>query len=195
MKTEADLNSTKGGSVPRTMVLTGVGRDRVGIVAELTDRLYKLGCNMLDSSMTLLRGEFALILMVELPENLSPQALDDSLREVQQGMGLMLHMRELSAQELQEQPAQGNPHMISVYGADKPGIVAGITRRLAELGINITDVETKSTSEGEENVFVMILEVNVPAELPTRAVESALDETSRALGVDMSVQPIEVYDL
>ena len=45
--------------MPRAVVLTGVGRDRVGIVAELARVLYELGCNLLDSSMTLLRGEFA----------------------------------------------------------------------------------------------------------------------------------------
>ncbi|MBX9691827.1 MAG: hypothetical protein K2Z81_05540, partial [Cyanobacteria bacterium] len=41
------------------IVLTGVGRDRVGIVAELSQVLFEFGCNLLDSSMTLLRGEFA----------------------------------------------------------------------------------------------------------------------------------------
>jgi glycine cleavage system transcriptional repressor len=85
--------------------------------------------------------------------------------------------------------------MISVYGADRPGIVAGITRRLADLGVNITDVETKSTGEGREHVFVMLLEVSVPADLSTSGLASVLTEEARRLGVDVSVHDLEVYEL
>ena len=179
----------------KTIVLTAVGRDRVGIVAEVADALYKLGCNLLDSSMTLLRGEFAIILMVQLPEGQSTEDLQKQLSTVAERMQMTIHARELSEEEVLETPTRGVPHMISVYGADKAGIVAGITRKLAELGINITDVETKYSDEGAESIFVMILEVTVPPELPTRAVESALARTARDLAVDVSVQTLEVFEL
>lgn len=179
----------------KTVVLTAVGRDRVGIVAEVAELLFSLGCNLLDSSMTLMRGEFAIILMVNLPEGETIKELSRRLKDVEGRMGLNIHIRELSDTELEEQHSPGMPHMISVYGADKPGIVAGITRKLAEMGVNITDVETKSVEEGEGTIFVMILEATVPENLPTRAVESALASTAGELGVDVSVQAIEVYEL
>ncbi len=182
-------------TVSKTMVLTAVGRDRVGMVSEVTDLLFRIGCNLLDSSMTLLRGEFAIILMVRLPEGQSIADLEAKLADVEEKIGLNIHLRELSEEELQEPPQSGSLHMISVYGADKPGIVAGVTRRLAEMGVNITDVETKWTNEGPETIFVMILEATVPPNVPTRAVESALGEISRELGVDVSVQAVEVYEL
>jgi glycine cleavage system transcriptional repressor len=177
------------------MVLTAVGRDRIGIVSEVADLLYKLGCNLLDSSMTLLRGEFAIILMVRLPEGETIVDLERKLAAVEDQIGLNIHVRELSEDEMAESVASGSLHMISVYGADRPGIVAGVTRRLAEMGVNITDVETKWTNEGPETIFVMILEATVPANVPTRAVESALAQVSEELGVDVSVQAVEVYEL
>ncbi len=179
----------------KTVILTGVGQDRVGIVAEVAELLYQVGCNLLDSSMTRLRGEFAIILMVQLPDGKSVEQLKNELARVESKMGLALGVRELSDGELEHSQPSGNLHMISVYGADKPGIVAGITRKLSDMGINITDVETKFTDEREKGVFVMILEVEVPGELPTRAVESALDEISNELHVDLSVQALEVFDL
>jgi glycine cleavage system transcriptional repressor len=181
--------------VSKTVVMTGVGRDRVGIVAEVADLLYQSGCNLLDSSMTLLRGEFAIILIFQLPENQSLETMQDKLTHLGERMGLSLHVREVSQQEYQDSEPKGSPHMISVYGADKPGIVAGITRQLANLNISITDVETKYTKEGSGSIFVMILEVMVPNDLPTRAIESTLNEVSGELGVDVSVQMLEVYDL
>lgn len=177
----------------KTVVLTGVGRDRVGIVAELAAALYDLGCNLLDSSMTLLRGEFAVILMIQMPEKQSIQSLQAKLAEIADKMGLTIHIRELSEDEVEEKETAGNPHMISVYGADKPGIVAGITKIVADLGINITDVETKSADDG--GIFVMMLEVTVPERLTTQAVESALAEAAKKLTVDISVQPLDVYEL
>jgi glycine cleavage system transcriptional repressor len=181
--------------VSKTVVLAAVGRDRVGIVAEVSELLYKLGCNLLDSSMTLLRGEFAIILMVELPEGQSVNELERSLSAIEEKLGLTLRVRELSADEIEESTSAGTMHMISVYGADRPGIVAGITRRLADLGVNITDVETKSTGEGREHVFVMLLEVSVPADLSTSGLAAVLTEEARRLGVDVSVRDLEVYEL
>lgn len=178
-----------------TVVLTAIGRDKVGIVAAVSELLYKLGCNLLDSSMTLLRGEFAIILMVELPEERSVQELEDELPAMARELDLTLNVRELSADELKEHTASGVPHMISVYGADRPGIVASITRKLADLGVNITDVETKSTGDGRKQVFVMLLEVMVPEVLPTPELESALKGVSDALAVDVSVQQLEIYEL
>ncbi len=179
----------------KTVVLTGVGRDRVGIVADVADQLYKLGCNLLDSSMTLLRGEFALILMLQLPEDKSVSDLKEALSGVEERMGLTITARELSEEEAREPAEPINPFMISVYGADKPGIVAGITRALAEMGINITDVQTKYSHAGEQEIFVMMLEVTVPEALPEQALEAALHQIGKDLEVDVSVQQIEVYEL
>lgn len=176
----------------RTIVLTGVGRDRVGIVWELTELLHQLGCNLLDSSMTLLRGEFAIILMVQLPESQSLESMQSQLQELGKKMGLSFHSRELPAEELNESELSGNLHMISVYGADKPGIVAGITGKLAQLKANITDVATKYTGEG---LFVMILEARVPTNVSTSHLETSLTEIAKQLQVDVSIQQLEVYQL
>ena len=43
--------------------VTVVGRDRPGIIAETTNRLAGLGLNLEDSTMTLLRGHFAMMLV------------------------------------------------------------------------------------------------------------------------------------
>lgn len=181
--------------MPKTVVLTGVGRDQVGIVAEVAEQLYKMGCNLLDSSMTLLRGEFALILMAQLPEGQTVESLQGLLNSVEQKMGLTVHVRELSELELTESNEQGSPYMISVYGADRPGIVAGITRAIADQNINVTDVQTKYSNSGGKQIFVMMLEVTVPESIPPQAVEASLAQIGKDLKVDVSVQQLEVYDL
>jgi glycine cleavage system transcriptional repressor len=179
----------------KTVVLTGVGRDRVGIVADIAQVLFELGCNLLDSSMTLLRGEFALILMVELPANLAAAKLEESLKTIGGKVGMAIHMRELTKEELSEPDAEQNSFIISVYGADRTGIVAGITRALADAGINITDVQTKSVGGDSNQIFVMILEVSAAASVTRHQIEKALSQTAGKLGVDISVQALEAVEL
>jgi len=178
----------------QTVVLTGVGRDRVGIVAELTDALFEQGCNLLDSSMTLLRGEFAIILMVSLPETTSIENLAERLKPVQQKVGFALNVRLLSEEELKSNDSDDPIFVISVYGADKPGIVSGITRKLAALGGNITDVQTSRTSE-KQSIFIMILEARVPKSLKADHLTRELQAVAEHLAVDISVREVDVVEL
>lgn len=179
----------------KSIVLTGTGRDQVGIVARLTEALFDLGCNLLDSSMTLLRGEFAIIVMVKLPDAESIETLKSRLQSLEKTLALTIHVRELSDEELNPAAPAVNPHIISVYGADRPGIVAGITRVLADLGANITDVQTTSTISDGKDIFVMILEVAVPDNLVGERFSSQLIDEGKRLGVDIAIQQIDVMEL
>lgn len=180
----------------KNVVLTGVGHDRVGIVAELAEILFEMGCNLLDSSMTLLRGEFAIILMIRQPEDQSLDQLKKRISEVENRLGLTIHVRELSDEECAEAENMGSPYIISVYGADKPGIVSGITRVLANLGANVTDVETKHTGERDgATVFLMVLEVTLPERVSEKQLRDTLDDASKRLSVNVSVQSLDVVQL
>ena len=179
----------------KTVVLTGVGRDRVGIVAELAQVLFELGCNLLDSSMTLMRGEFALILMVELSDGGTLPDLERDLHALEEQLGMRIHVRELADDELDDVENSAQNHFIvSVYGADKPGIVARVTRELAARNLNITDVQTKSTGVASK-VFLMILEVSSSASVSVGDVQQHLQSIGQQLEVDISVQQLDVVEL
>jgi glycine cleavage system transcriptional repressor len=176
------------------VVLTGVGRDKVGIVSGVAQVLYELGCNLLDSSMTLLRGEFALIVMAEVPQSCSMEELEKQMRRLEERLDMRFHVRELSAAELEESDSGDNQYMVSVYGADRPGIVANVTRALAGNGVNITDVQTKSTS-GVRKLFVMILEVAAPPTVSRSDMDALMQSVGKKIDVDITVQPLEIVEL
>ncbi len=179
----------------KTVVITGAGRDRVGIVAELADFLFKLGCNLLDSSMTLLRGEFALILMTTLPDEMSVADLQKGLGELQKKLALNFSVRELAPEEMTEQDANLFHYIMSVYGADKPGIVAGVTKELASLKLNITDVQTKSVRQEKGEIFVMMLELSSAGEMKAKDLQDKLAAFASTLGVDISVRELDIMEL
>ena len=51
------------------LIITAVGPDRPGIVGELTGHLHAGGANLLDSRMVNLRGQFAIVLLIEISED------------------------------------------------------------------------------------------------------------------------------
>lgn len=178
----------------KNVVLTGVGRDRVGIVAKLSKVLYEIGCNLLDSSMTLLRGEFAVILMAQLPEDSTIEELKEKLREAESELEMNVYVRELKDDELEEETEDKTAYIISVYGADRPGIVFGVTEELARLKVNLTDVETKKTSS-DKPIFYMVLEVTLPDEMTESGLKSELAKKAEKLDVDVSVQAVEYMEI
>lgn len=167
-----------------------VGKDRPGIVAGITEGLFHLGCNIADSTCTMLAGEFAMILIVSLKSPFSKARLVDELKPVCDRMGMSLGIRTLHPEEVHRQESGGEICMISVYGADQPGIVYRVTRELATRNINITDLNTKLIGTATEPIYVLMLEVALPEGQTAEGVEQVLANLKNELNVEIGVRII-----
>ncbi|HTP65550.1 MAG TPA: ACT domain-containing protein, partial [Geobacteraceae bacterium] len=115
--------------------VTIIGKDRPGIVADAAKILYRLGCNIEDSSCTMLGGDFAMIQIVSHERPFAKVRLADEFRALQT-MGLSVHVRALHEDEARYRPPQGELCLVTVYGSDRPGIVFRVTSALAGRGVN-----------------------------------------------------------
>jgi len=167
-----------------------VGKDRPGIVAGIAEVLFRLGCNLADSSCTMLAGEFAMILIVSHPRPFSKSRLLEELKPVCDGMGMSLSMRTLHADEITRQETDDEICIISVYGADQPGIVYRVTRELAGRGVNIMDLNTKLIGSDEEPVYVMMLEAALPDGETPEGLEKLLENLKKELNVEIGVRVV-----
>ncbi|MEW6278361.1 MAG: ACT domain-containing protein [Candidatus Eremiobacterota bacterium] len=178
----------------RKMALAAVGRDCPGIVSAVSRVLYHHGCNLEDTSMTILRGEFAMILIVAVPQEAELEGLRGDLEREAERLQLVLSFRELPHHTERAAPESGAlPYIISVYGADHPGIVYRVTELLADNSINITDVNTRVV--GKEPVYIMLLEVEVPARLSPQSLEGMLEKLGQELKVEITCRPLETAHL
>jgi len=179
----------------RIVALTAVGADKPGIVAGVTGALYRLGCNLEETSMTLLRRDFAMIMLISVPDTLSIGQLKENIKPTIDQLGLSLNIRELSDEEKQLPCAFGKPnYILSIYGIDKPGIVYKVSEILAQKKINITDLETQTTQSGKKNLYALILEIYVPENIPADTLKSELTQVCRNLSVDFSLDIIHEYN-
>ena len=172
-------------------IVTALGKDRPGIVAGVTEILYKLGCNLEDSAMTRLEGEFAVMLIFSTPASMTAERLRKALTPLDRRRGLVVHLKPLSRQEAMAPRERGKAHMISVYGADHPGIVYRVTDALARAGVNVTDLHTHRSVGGGPSLYLMILEVEVPKRLTAAALERRLQQLGKRLGVRVSLRSAE----
>lgn len=166
------------------VAVTVVGVDRPGIVSAMSKVLFDQGCNLEDVSSTILRGHFSMMLLVHVPDPMDPANLEAELAAAGKPLGLTVTVRAVE-ETTSEVPAP--THMVSVYGADKPGIVFKVAETLAAAGANITDLASRVIGEGDAPVYAVMLEVVFPSGTDPDSILSLRDE----LDVDVSVHPVE----
>jgi glycine cleavage system transcriptional repressor len=171
--------------------LTAIGRDTPGIVAAVTKALFEHDCNIEDSSMTILEDEFAIILIMSIPENMDISALSKDLKAVEKSVGLTIHLKEIPKRSAAR--GQASNYIITLHGADKAGIVYRCADALSRFGINITDLETKVIGD-EKKVYIMVMEVYSPKEADLKNLEKDLSRLGESLGVTIKIKPIEAYE-
>lgn len=174
--------------------LTVVGRDRPGIVAQVTGILYNLGCNIADSSCSILGGQFAMILIIAHPVFTSRESFGDAFQPLEDA-DLTVALRVLKPGGELHPDLTGEICMISVYGADKPGIVYYVAKVLGERAINITDLNTKLVGSEQRPVYVMIIEAVLPAGISEQDVDAWMTPLREQLQVDISVRTIPQVEL
>jgi len=162
-------------------VLTLVGADRPGIVAAVSQTLFAAGCELAEASMMRLGGNFAIMLRVAH----KPAAdLRDILSPVIQSMNLHLHIDEDVVPEAHHVEPDV---LITVYGADRAGIVAQVTSALAQAGLNIIDLETAVGGTHDKPIYIMSIEGNASAgmEKLQQAINGLADD------IEVTLMPID----
>lgn len=170
----------------RLFALSAVGRDRPGIVAAISRVLLDLRGNVEDSQMSILRGHFAVMLIVALPEAVEPAEIERRLEAVRAELGL----EAVAVSPVDELDGGARPtHVLSVYGADHPGIVHAVSSELAERGVSITGLETRLGGGGEEALYVMLMEI-AAGEADAGELRSALGAIGAREGLEVSLREL-----
>lgn len=163
------------------LAITVLGHDRPGIIAEVTAHLSRLGGNLEDSTMTLLRGHFAMVLIVDVES--SAPAVEIALAPVAADGTLQVAVREVPVETPGE--SAGQPYLLSVHGADRPGLVSPLLAVLAAGGGNVTDLSTRLLGE----LYVLVAEVDLDADTDVDGLAARLREVAAGLGVDAVLRP------
>lgn len=154
------------------------------------------GANIEDSAMTILGGHFAMMLLVEVPGDQEVAALEAALAAGVADLGLSVAVRPVTDAE----GGAGGPGSadsadgtsawsVSVHGADRPGIVYGVTKVLAEHGANVVDLSTRVVASPTQAAYVLLLRVSLAPSTDGEALADELAALAATLGVEVHIRP------
>ncbi len=175
----------QGDDVAEYMV-TAVGADRPGIVAAVTTPLAALGCNLADCSSTILRGHFAMMVVITAPAGHDAASLTTAIREQCDPLGVVVTVAPVATAAAAPQAT----HALSVYGADRPGIVRDIAQFLSDRHIDITDLQSRLIGR-QTPVYIALLELAVPSEADAEALQLAVRELATQFGIEITLRQLE----
>ena len=177
----------------QTFLLTVMGKDQPGIISKVTAILFRHGCNLEDISMTILEGEFAMMLVACLRERRQKEKILRSFHSLERNSGLSFFWKDLRRKLTRgEQHVQGaETYLVSAIGRDRTGIVHRVSSLLAHHGLNITDLNSRLLGYGREAVYSMMLEVDIPRKFSISRLKRALQRLSHRLRIEIRMRPAE----
>ena len=172
------------------LVVTAVGPDRPGIASDFSGHVHAAGANLADTRMANLRGQFALLALIEGSSAVLADA-KKRLEEAAPKMGVAIAFSSPTPQERTSAQREGVPFRLKTYSMDQPGIVHRITSYLREHGVNVEELVTKLESAPFMGtpVFMMEILMLVPKNVSVKSLRHALEELGDSLNCDVDLDP------
>ena len=171
------------------LVISALGEDHPGIVNALSKAILEHGCNIEDSRMTVLGGEFAAILLVEGKWNTLAK-VENVLPELGRQLGMTIMSKRTG-----ERAVGGNllPYAVDVISMDHPGIVNNLAGFFAERRINIEDMTTSTYAAAHTGtpMFAVHMTVGIPADQHIAGLREEFMDYCDGLNLDAVLEPLK----
>lgn len=172
------------------LVISALGKDRPGIVDQLSKVIFDHGCNISDSRMTVLGGEFAILLMIEGNWNTLAK-LETACPGLEQQLNLTIITRRTG-----ERPkgAALLPYGVDVVALDHPGIVHHLASFFSRRNINIEDMATSSYAAAHTGtpMFSVHIAVGIPSDVHIATLRDEFMEFCDSMNLDAVLEPIKL---
>lgn len=169
------------------LVISAIGEDRPGIINGLSQTATECGCNILDTRMTVLGGEFAIIMLIS-GDGEQIAAAEAKIPDTAESFALTAILKRTSPR----QPANTScPYKVVVVSLDHPGIVREIAGFFSEKQINIEEMETGTYAAAHTGspMFSLEMAIQVPAAVALGALKEAFINFCDEKNLDASIEP------
>ncbi len=168
------------------VAVTALGTDRPGIVAAIAEVLRDHGSSVTQATMTTLAGHVAVVLQARTED--TPDELQAALGPATAPLGVFVAVAPASGRG----PTPPATHLLSVVGRDQPGLLAEVTRAVADSGATIIDLDSQVLADDEAPTWAMSAEVVAP-HVPDHLDDDIADVCER-LDLDYSLTELGAED-
>ncbi len=172
-------------------ILTAVGQDRPGIVADLAELIFQAGCNLENSSMVNLGSEFATMVKI----SGQGEGLTDRLRlackHLEYEKNMTIFIKPITAGATPATPPDARPFLLKTMGEDKAGIVARTARAVSDSGGNILELNShlRPAAGTGTLLYEMEMRFDLPGKADVNALRKSLDVIESTLHIDIDLNP------
>jgi glycine cleavage system transcriptional repressor len=176
-------------------VVSALGTDRVGIVGDVTAVIKEHACNIEESRMISMGGEFAVIMLIDGSEQQIDALCDDT--ECWKGLE-DLHVSLKRTRPPRQEQTAGLPYTIKTLSQNTPGIVHAVTDLLRRRGLSILELETNVTPAPFTGSPMFAMKIELTASTVSEA-EELRDELHRIgqeenIDIHLSSHPSVSFD-
>ncbi len=168
------------------IVFTLTGPDRVGLVEEVTGAFVELGGNVESSRMARLGGEFAILMLVTLP--------DEHIAKIEASLSALTSAgykitTSRTGRDAAVEHTGWPRYRVEVRGADHEGIIHDIAHGLSASAINVESMDTETTPAPVSGtpLFSLRAIVAVPPSLSPEGWRAELEHAASQANVDVTV--------
>lgn len=172
------------------LVLSTLGPDRPGLVADVTEYITSRGGNVEESRMMVLGAEFGMLVLVSGSESEIATIAKDTL-DLGAKIGAGVLVRRTKSPE-EHRRAAVIPCVVTAEALDHEGIVRAVALAISKLGINIVSLETTAYNAPITGspLFRLEARIDVPQSVPMTQLRKAMGDVGQRENLDIDVKTL-----
>ena len=176
------------------LIITVLGKDRPGIISQISAILYEQGCNLENVNQMILQHQFAGFFFVLAPSGTTRDHLEQSFAQKTADTGLTIHVSPQEGNGNAREETQTEIFLITTIGPDQKGLVARFSSILASFDANIINLKAVFKGGCDPNANVMSYQVSISPGVDTPALFEALRTKACELNLDIRIQHKNIFD-
>jgi len=171
------------------LVLSALGEDQPGIIDKLSHCVLDSGCNISDSRMAVLGGDFAILLLIDGNWNTIAK-LEGQIAILGKRLGLSITARRTARKATRKDLL---PYGVDVVSLDQPGIVYNLASFFSKRKINIQEMATASYAAAHTGtpMFSVHLTIEIPASQQISVLRDEFMDFCDQLNLDAVMEPVK----
>ena len=179
----------------KNFVVTILGKDAPGIIADITCVFAKYRANLEDINMAILGNEFAMIMVVK-TDGKKIEKIKQTASNILAKRKLIAYWKPINGCDNGAKRRKNKTvrYIVSAIGKDKVGIVYRTSSLFSKYKFNITDLTCKKLGTKKRAIYSLLLEVNILCSFNIKILKAKLNTLKKILKVDFSIQRVETFN-
>lgn len=172
----------------KLFVVTVLGKDREGLVAGITNLLAEYGVNIVDIEQSVIHSLFSMFMLIDVSyAKVNIKKIRSGLAKYAKKQHITVKIIPYSLYSDNEDKKQKNIQRITIFGKDKPGIVAAVSKALYGIGLNIERI--KMIARGDLFAMEMLVDLK---KTPQSQLKETMKKVAEEVCVDIIIQPEDI---